>query len=132
MRKTNLFAATILAMAVAMPIAGFAQSADAPAAAPDAPAADASAKPAKKHMHHAHAAKGKLAPTAAGDKAVEDLNDASLNSAKSGKPFTAPTTPEAAKKEAHAPMKKHTMHKKMAKKSDAPAADAPAADAPAK
>jgi hypothetical protein len=129
MRKTNLFAATILAMAVAMPVAGFAQAPDAAAPAADA---SASAKPAKKPMHKMHAAKGKLAPTAAGDKAVEDLNDASLNAAKSGKPFAAPTTPEAAKKDAHMPMKKKAMHKRMAKKAEAPAAAAPAADAPAK
>ena len=115
----------------------------APAAAPadTTPAAPASssdtaapAKPmAKKHMmSHKMGSKhmGKLAPTKAGDKAVEDLNDASLNSAKSGKPFMAPTTPAAAKMEAHKPMHKKMMHHMAKKKaSAAPASDA-AAPAP--
>jgi hypothetical protein len=85
----------------------------------------------KKHtMHKKTMGKGKLAPTKAGDKAVEDLNDASLNSAKSGKPFVAPTTPDAAKKEAHvgdkgtAPMHHH--HKAMKKAKPAADASAPA------
>jgi hypothetical protein len=69
-------------------------------------------------MHHKAKAEGKLAPTKAGDKAVEDLNDASLSSAKTGKPFTPPATPAAAKKEAHEPAKKATKHysKKKAEK----------------
>jgi hypothetical protein len=87
----------------------------------------------KKPMHHKMAhAKGKLAPTKAGDKAVEDLNAASLDSAKSGKPFVAPTTPEAAKKEAHTGMKM-SMHKKMhhmTKKTTDAATPAPDASAP--
>jgi len=98
--------------------------------------------PMKKHMTHKTMKKGmgKLAPTKAGDKAVEDLNAASLDSAKTGKPFAPPATPEAAKKEAHMgdkPMDHKTMHHKMmhhkmAKKADAaPASDAaPPADAP--
>jgi hypothetical protein len=99
----------------------------APAPAADAtPPADAPAPAKKKSMihHKMMPAGGKLAPTKAGDKAVEDLNDASLSAAKSGKPFVAPTTPEAAKKPAHEPMKKM---KHMAKKK-APAADTPPAD----
>jgi hypothetical protein len=88
----------------------------------------------KKHMMHKKAMKseGKLAPTKAGDKAVEDLNDASLAAAKDNKPFVAPTTPDAAKKEAHAPApKKALKHKAKMKKADAPAPDAaPPADAP--
>jgi hypothetical protein len=118
-----------------------------PAPAPDAAAPAPDAKPApKKAMHHkmskATAGKGKLAPTKAGDKAVEDLNDASLSAAKENKPFTPPPTPEAATKEAHVgdkgtvkPMKHHM--KKAMKKTDAktdaapPATDAaPPADAP--
>jgi hypothetical protein len=97
-----------------------------------------------KPMHHKMAkgsmGKGKLAPTKAGDKAVEDLNDASLSAAKENKPFTPPATPAAAKKEAHVgdkgtmkPMKHHMMKKAMKKKDDtaAPATDAaPPADAP--
>jgi hypothetical protein len=75
-------------------------------------------------VHHKAAAKtegkGKLVPTKAGDAAVEDLNDASLNAAKSGKPFVAPTTPAAAKVAAHAgDTPKKTKHSvKKAKKAD--------------
>ena len=113
MRKTYLLGATFLALATAsLPRAGFAQApsttptapAPAPAPAPatppsdvtpTAPAPDASAPPAassekptkKKTMHHktmtSHKG-GKLVATKAGDRAVEDLNDASLNSAKTG------------------------------------------------
>jgi len=112
-RKTHLFAAAILALAAGSWSAGAAAQTTDTTPAPDAPA------PAKKPVtHHKAPAKGKLAPTAAGDKAVEDLNDASLNAAKSGKPFVAPTTPEAAKKTATAPKKTHTMKKKPAAPAD--------------
>ncbi len=173
MRKTNLFGATMLALAAgAMPLTTFAQTpattpapaaaapaapapapAPAPAAAtpppadvtPTAPATDTTApapasdaKPKKMHAMHSkkmlskHPGKGKLAPTKAGDKAVEDLNDASLNSAKTGKAFTPPTTPEAAKKEAHMPMHSKKMMHHMAKKKamDAKPADAAAPATP--
>ncbi len=141
MRKTNLLGATILALtigawslnAVAQTPAPAPMATPAPApapapapeptpapaapeAAPAAPAPDAApAKPmpAKKMHHKTMHGAGKLAPTKAGDKAVEDLNDASLNAAKTGKPFVAPPTPEAAKKEAH--MKPAKKHMKMAK-----------------
>ena len=96
----------------------------------------ASAKPAaKKHMmHHSMHHRGKLVATKAGDKAVDDLNAASLDSAKSGKPFTAPATPDAAKKEAHAgdanaSTKHHHMTHKTAKKASASSADSSAAPA---
>jgi hypothetical protein len=95
----------------------------------------------KKPMHKmgkGYMGKGKLAPTKAGDKAVEDLNDASLSAAKENKPFTPPPTPEAAKKEAHygdkgtKPTKPKHHYKKAEKKGDeAPKTDAaPPADAP--
>lgn len=122
------------APAAATPTPDAAPAPDAtPAPNATAPAPDASAaKPAKTHTkHHAMIHKGKLAPTKAGDKAVEDLNDASLNAAKTGKPFTAPATPDAAKVEAHKsmPMHKHMHH--MAKKTDAAApADATTPAAP--
>ena len=107
--------------------------------APAAPTTDSSAPPAKtskKHtMHHAVHGHGKLVATKAGDKAVDDLNSASLDSAKNGKPFTAPATPDSAKKEAHAgdsnaAMKHHHMTHKAMKKAAAPADStaAPAAD----
>jgi len=136
MRKINLFAATMLALSVSA--TAFAQgmtapapapapmaapapapaAAPAPMAAPEAPAAEAPKPAAKKHMMKKPA--GKLVATAAGDKAVEDLNDASFSAAKSGKPFVAPATPEAAKKDAHAGMTKPMKHKKgMAKKTEA-------------
>ncbi len=154
MRTVNLFGAAILALsASAYSYGAAAQDAAAPATPPadtSTPAPDAAAgdkTPAKKPMHHkmmakGHMGKGKLAPTKAGDKAVEDLNDASLSAAKDNKPFSPPTTPEAATKEAHTgdkgtmkPMKHH-MKKAMKKKDDAaaPAPDAapasPPADAP--
>jgi hypothetical protein len=140
-RTVNLFGAAILALSTsAYSFGAFAQD-PAPATPPadtSTPAPDAKPAP-KKAMHHkVSASKGKLAPTKAGDKAVEDLNDASLSAAKENKPFTPPPTPEAAKKEAHTgdkgamkPMKHHM--KKAAKKADttAPATDAaPPADAP--
>ena len=157
MRKTNLLGATFLALATsAWSLAAVAQTPPAPApapatapapeptpapaapeAAPATPAPDASAPsttapaPAKKKpMHHKsmHGA-GKLAPTKAGDKAVEDLNDASLNSAKSGKPFVAPTTPDAAKQEAHMPAHKKMHH--MAKKKASTEAPADSSTPPA-
>ncbi len=103
-----------------------------------APASN-TAKPAKKHvMHHATHGRGKLVATKAGDKAVDDLNAASLDSAKSGKPFSAPPTPDAAKQAAHAgdanaSTKHHHMTHKTAKKSatsgDSAAAPAPSSDA---
>ena len=151
MRTVNLFGAAILALstsaysfgAVAQDPAPATPPADTSTPAPDAASGDKA--PAKKPAHHMHKAttgKGKLAPTKAGDKAVEDLNDASLSAAKDNKPFTPPPTPEAAKKEAHVgdkgtmkPMKHHM--KKAMKKTDtkadaaAPATDAaPPADAP--
>ena len=125
MRKTSLLGATFLALATAsLPLTTYAQTpapAPAPMAAPapapsspppadttpSTPAPDASSsaeKPMKKPMHKkmmAHKG-GKLVPTKAGDKAVDDLNSASLDSAKTGKPFTPPATPAAAKVEAHA------------------------------
>jgi len=143
-RKTNLFGATMLALTTgAWSLSAVAQAptAPAPAATPAPPPAPAPApapepapaaatpdatppaeKPApakKKPVHHKSTAKtegkGKLVPTKAGDAAVEDLNDASLNAAKTGKPFVAPTTPPAAKVAAHAGDKtkpaKHTMKK---------------------
>ena len=148
MRTVNLFGAAILALSTsAYSFGAFAQDpapatppADTSTPAPDAAAGDKA--PAKKPMHHMHKSytgKGKLAPTKAGDKAVEDLNDASLQAAKDNKPFTPPPTPEAAKKEAHygdkgmKPMKPHHHMKKAEKKADtaAPATDAaPPADAP--
>ncbi len=80
---------------------------------PSAPAPDTSAsssapaeKPMKKPMHKkmmAHKG-GKLVATKAGDKAVDDLNAESLDSAKTGKPFTPSATPPAAKETAHAGM----------------------------
>jgi hypothetical protein len=155
-RTVNLFGAAILALsASAYSYGAAAQDAAAPATPPadtSTPAPDAAAgdkAPAKKPMHHkmakGHMGKGKLAPTKAGDKAVEDLNDASLSAAKENKPFTPPATPEAATKEAHEgdkgtmkPMKHH-VKKAMKKKTDdaaktdaaPPATDAaPPADAP--
>ena len=154
MRKVNLFGAAILAIsASAYSYGAAAQDAAAPATPPadtSTPAPDAGSgdkAPAKKPMHHkamskGHMGKGKLVPTKAGDKAVEDLNDASLSAAKDNKPFTPPPTPDAATKEAHVgdkgtmkPMKHHTK-KAMKKKDDAaaPASDAapaaPSTDAP--
>jgi hypothetical protein len=88
-RTKNIFGAAILALTTS----AFSFGAFAQAPAPDAaaPAADAPAAPAKKpaYKHHVHKAayKGKLAPTAAGDKAVDDLNAASLDAAKENKPF---------------------------------------------
>ncbi len=119
----------------------------APEAAPAAPAdttaapapAAPEAKPMKKHTaRHSMSHKGKLAPTKAGNAAVEDLNDASLNAAKTGKPFTPPATPDAAKKEAHMgdkgtePMHHKAHHmKKAAKPADASATPPADASAPA-
>jgi hypothetical protein len=102
-------------------------------AAPDAaapPPADAPAPPAKKPVHHAMKKVSKEKPTAAGDKAVDDLNAESLDAAKANKSFTPPavtkvsdTKPAKATK----PMKKK---KKAAKKeAEAPADAAPPADA---
>lgn len=152
MRKTNLFGATFLALtASAWSLSAVAQTA-APAPAPAAPMAapaptapdatpapaapDAapapsttdSAAPAPKAKHMTHHkmmhGHGKLAATPAGNAAVEDLNDASLNAAKTGKPFVAPTTPPAAKKTAH--MGGHKMHHLSKPKGDATAPTAPA------
>jgi hypothetical protein len=151
-RKTNLFGATFLALtasawslsavaqtaatAPAAPMAAPATPAPepaAPTAAPDASSAPASgdtsapasSKPMKKTMHHKMMhSHGKLAATPAGNAAVEDLNDASLNAAKTGKPFVAPTTPPAAKKTAH--MGGHKMHHMSKPKGDATAPTAPA------
>jgi hypothetical protein len=141
-RTVNLFGAAILAIsASAYSFGAAAQDAASPATPPadtSTPAPDAKPAPKKAVHHKVAASKGKLAPTKAGDKAVEDLNDASLSAAKENKPFTPPPTPEAAKKEAHVgdkgtmkPMKHHM--KKAAKKTDdaAPKTDAaPPADAP--
>ncbi len=152
MRTVNLFGAAILALSTSAYSFGALAQDPAPATPPadsTAPAPDAAKPEAKKPMHHMHKAmmskgKGKLADTKSGDKAVEDLNDASLSAAKSDKPFTPPPTPEAATKEAHVgdkgtmkPMH-HKMMKKAKKADDAaktdaapPATDAaPPADAP--
>ena len=83
---------------------------------------------------------GKLVATKAGDKAVDDLNSESLDSAKTGKPFTPSATPPAAKEEAHASSSKkmsHHMAKKKpmaAKSSDTAPADSatPPADSSGK
>ncbi len=155
MRKTNLFGASFLALAAsALPFTAIAQTSSptpsttpaAPAPAttpppadvtPTAPAPDSSTapppasadKPAKKAVHHKTTAhKGKLVATKAGDKAVDDLNSASLDSAKSGKPFTAPPTPDAAKKEAHAPVHKKATHHVAKKKTTTTDTAAPATD----
>ncbi len=147
MRTVHFFGAAILALSTsAWSVGAVAQTPAPDAAAPPAdsstpaPADDSKPAPAKKPAHHMHKAsmgKGKLAPTKAGDKAVEDLNDASLQAAKSDKPFTPPATPEDAKKEAHTgdkmaakPMHHHKMAKKAAAKTDA-AAPAPDATPPA-
>ncbi len=74
---------------------------------------------------HSH---GKLAATPAGNKAVEDLNDASLDSAKNGKPFVAPPTPPAAKTTAHTGG--HKSHHVSKPKGDATAPTAPADTTP--
>ena len=153
MRKTNLFGATFLVLtASAWSLTAVAQTAApapaapmatpaAPMAAPAAPMATPDAAPApapadtattsapmpmkKPMMHHKMMmhGKGKLAATPAGNKAVEDLNAASLDAAKTGKPFVAPTTPPAAKMTAHSGMHKHHM---MKPKGDATAPTAPA------
>ena len=153
MRKTNLFGATFLALtASAWGLTAAAQTAApspapaAPMAAPAAPMAapaaptttpdaspapatgdtSAATTPAKKHMTHHKMmhGHGKLAATPAGNKAVEDLNDASLDAAKTGKPFVAPTTPAAAKMTAHTGG--HKMHHASKPKGDATAPTAPA------
>ncbi len=64
-------------------------------------------------------AHGKLVGTKAGDKAVDDLNSESLDSAKTGKPFTPSATPPAAKEEAHASTSPKKMSHHMAKKKSA-------------
>ena len=134
MRKTNLFGATFLALtASAWSLTAAAQTAE-PAPAPAAPSADPAAPtaspdtsapaagdttaptgsaPTKKPMMHHQTmhSHGKLAATPAGNKAVEDLNAASLDAAKTGKPFVAPPTPAAAKMTAHTGHKTHHMSK---------------------
>jgi hypothetical protein len=72
-------------------------------------------------MHHKASASGKLAPTKAGDKAVEDLNSASLDSAKSGKAFTPPATPPEATTEGHEPAAKKPMKHTAKKKTESAA-----------
>jgi hypothetical protein len=140
-RKINLVGATFLALSAgAFSFGAFAQTNAAPAAAPEAAApatpapdssapADTAAPAKKKPMHHKMMHASKEMPTKAGDAAVEDLNDASLNAAKSGKPFAAPTKmPTAMKASAHTTAKK-PMHHKMMKKAAAPAdAATPPAD----
>jgi hypothetical protein len=105
-----------------------AQTAGTDAAAP-APA-DAPAPPAKKPAHHAMKKVSKEKPTAAGDKAVDDLNAESLDAAKANKSFTPPAVTKVSDKKpvkATKPMK----HKKAKKEAAAPADAAPPAE-PAK
>ena len=89
------------------------------------------------HMHKkAMKPHGKLVATKAGDKAVDDLNSESLDSAKTGKPFTPSATPPAAKEEAHASSSKKMSHhmakkKAMAAKPSDTAAPADSATPPA-
>jgi hypothetical protein len=103
----------------------------APTPAPDAaaaPPADAPAPKAKK-PHHAIKKVSKEKPTAAGDKAVDDLNAESLDAAKANKSFTPPAVTKVSDTKpvkATKPMKKK---KKAAKKEAEAPADAAAAPA---
>jgi len=126
-RTVNFIGATLLALCTSALSVGAIAQTPAPDAAAPAPA-DAPAPPAKKPAHHAVKKVSKEKPTAAGDKAVDDLNAESLDAAKANKSFTPPAVTKVSDTKP-AKATKPAKKKKVKKEAAAPADAAPPADA---